>query len=83
MNNQINWSKVGVYASLVIGFCIGGLKFLGVQVPDGNAIIEVLIALAALLHGPAVTSSVKAAFAKASANACTPAQCPTGDCCTK
>ena len=60
--NQINWSKVGVYASLVVAFLIAGFSALGDTVPYASAILAVLTALAAVLHRPAVNNAVAGAL---------------------
>lgn len=62
--NTINWSKLGVYLSLVVAFLIAGFSAMGDTFTYAPAIVAVLTAIAGLLHGPAVNNAVAKATLK-------------------
>ena len=55
---NVNWSKVGVYVSLVIAFLIAGFGAIGDSFTYSSTIVAILTVLAGLFHGSAVTTAV-------------------------
>ena len=54
----MNWSKFGVYASLVIAFLIAGFGAIGDTFQYSSTIVAILTVVAGLFHSSAVTTAV-------------------------